>query len=101
MAFTLVKDSCKVLELCGATVPVARNSPGGTRRSRRSAIEPTTLDSLWSHPTVQAQHLYLRIHFGGIPEYIKIMQDVGLEEESPMVEVEMVQGSHPELQQAS
>ena len=30
-----------------------------------------------------------------------LSQDVGLEEESPMVEVEMVQGSHPELQQAS
>merc|ERR1711862_532810 len=45
-AFTLVKDSCKVLELCGATVPVARNSPGGTRRRRRRKLEtiPTTLD---------------------------------------------------------
>merc|ERR1719422_614897 len=30
-----------------------------------------------------------------------LLQDVGLEEESPMVEEEMVQGSHPELQQAS
>ena len=30
-----------------------------------------------------------------------LLQDVGLEEESPMVEEEMVQGSLPELQQAS